>query len=137
MNQVKLFMKKQVKEWLYHAQIDLLSAEKLLEEENLTQSTAFHCHQVIEKSLKAIIENLDLRIPHTHDVIKLYSLVRENNISLTLDEDIIAQINEVYIDSRYPSNHGLIPEGKPSVAFVTKIYEYSLLVFKEVKELLH
>ncbi len=130
-------MKKQVKEWLYHAHVDLLSAEKLLEEENLTQSSAFHCHQVIEKSLKAIIESLDLRIPHTHDLIKLSALVKENNIDLILDEDIIAQINDVYIDSRYPSDHGLIPEGKPSVEFVTKIYEYSLLLYKEVKDLLH
>jgi len=38
-------MKKQVKQWLKYAEVDLLSAEKLLDEKHLTQSVAFHSHQ--------------------------------------------------------------------------------------------
>jgi HEPN domain-containing protein len=136
MKRVKLFMKKQVKEWLYHANIDLLSARKLLKDKDLTQSTAFHCHQVIEKSLKAIIENLNLRIPHTHDLIKLSALVKEHDIDVILDEDIIAQINDVYIDSRYPGDHGLVPDGIPSLDFVKKLYKHSLKFFGHVNDIL-
>jgi len=38
-------MKKQVKQWLKYAEVNLLSAEKLLEEEHLKQRVAFHSHQ--------------------------------------------------------------------------------------------
>ncbi len=37
-------MKKQVEDWLRRAKIDLLSSKKLLEDDFLTQSVAFHCH---------------------------------------------------------------------------------------------
>jgi len=56
-------MRKQVEEWLHFAEIDLLSARKLLEDAYLTQSAAFHIHQSVEKCFKALIENLNLRIP--------------------------------------------------------------------------
>ena len=49
-------MKNQVEEWLDFASIDLRSAKKLLEDETLTQSAAFHLHQTVEKAFKATIE---------------------------------------------------------------------------------
>ena len=49
-------MKKQVEERLEFATVDLRSAKKLLEDETLTQSAAFHLHQTVEKAFKAIIE---------------------------------------------------------------------------------
>ena len=130
-------MKKQVNEWLRHAKIDLFSAKKLLEDEFLTQSVAFHTHQAIEKSFKAIIEDRGKRIPRIHDLEKLYGLIQELGINLNwIDEDILTQINDVYIDSRYIADVGLIPEGIPSLKKVKKFYELSEKIYENVLELL-
>lgn len=129
-------MKNQVNEWIHYAGIDLLSAKKLLEEKNLTTSVAFHCHQAIEKSFKAVLEHIDQRIPKIHDLEKLFGLLMENNISIQLDEDLLDQINDVYIDARYPGGLGLIPEGHPSIQTVKRFFSYANDVFKKVKRLL-
>jgi len=61
-----------------------LSAEKLLNEEELTQSVTFHSHQTVEKSLKAILENENIRIPKTHDLEKLYGMILKERIELKI-----------------------------------------------------
>jgi len=48
-------MKKLVNEWLKAALLDLKNIEKIINDEFLTPMVAFHAHQAIEKSLKAII----------------------------------------------------------------------------------
>jgi HEPN domain-containing protein len=42
-------MKKQVEKWLRFAELDLRAAKKLLEDPLLTQNSAFHIHQSVEK----------------------------------------------------------------------------------------
>ena len=125
-------MKKQAKQWLNYAKVDLLSAEKLLNEEELTRSVAFHSHQAVEKSLKAILENKSIRIPKTHDLEKLYGLILKEKIRLELEEDILAQLNDVYIDSRYPGDAGLIPQGIPSIEKANELYESAKDIYKKV-----
>jgi len=129
-------MKRQVKEWLRRAEVDLLSAEKLLDDEFLTQSVAFHAHQVIEKSLKAILENSERKIPKIHDLEKLYGLVEEAGIKIDIDEDMLAQINDVYIDTRYPGDVGLIQEGKPSIKKVKSFYELAKKIYQKVVKII-
>ena len=75
-------MKKQVEEWLEFATVDLRSAKKLLEDETLTQSAAFHLHQTVKKAFKAIIEYLNKKIPKIHDLEKLMEIIKENGIKL-------------------------------------------------------
>jgi hypothetical protein len=38
---------------------------------------------------------------------------KEIGITLDIDLDLLDQINNVYIDSRYPTDLGLIPGDKP------------------------
>ncbi len=129
-------MKKQVELWLHHAKVDLLSAKKLLEDENLTQSVAFHCHQAVEKSFKALLENEDKRFTKTHDLQNLYGLIQKENIQLEIDEDALTQINDVYIDSRYPGDTGLIPNGIPSLKKANEFYDLSKTVYEKVRQIL-
>ncbi|GBD88737.1 HEPN domain protein [bacterium BMS3Abin03] len=128
-------MKKQVKQWLKYAEVDLLSAEKLLYDENLIQSVTFHSHQTVEKSFKALLENKNIRIPKTHDLERLYGLILKERIKLKLDEDILAQINDVYVDSRYPGDAGLIPQGIPSMEKAKEFFEAAKDVYKKVLNL--
>ena len=129
-------MKKQAKQWLKYAKVDLMSAEKLLNYEELTQSVTFHSHQTVEKSLKAILEDGNIRIPKTHDLEKLYGMILKEGIGLKLEEDILAQINDVYIDSRYPGDAGLMPEGIPSIGKANEFFEVAKEIYKKVLSIL-
>jgi len=130
-------MKKRVKEWVKYSKLDLDSALKLLESPDLTQSAAFHCQQSIEKSLKAIIEEKINKVPRTHDLEKLYGLIEEYGIKLEIDEDILDQVNDVYIETRYPSDLGLVPEGIPKVETIKYFYDLTESIYKQVLEILN
>jgi len=125
-------MKKRAKEWIKYSKLDLDSALKLLESPKLTQSAAFHCQQSIEKAFKAIIEEKTNKVPRTHDLGKLYGLIEECGIKLTIDEDVLDQVNDVYIETRYPSDLGLVPVGIPKVETIKYFYDFSELIYKQV-----
>jgi HEPN domain-containing protein len=74
---------------------------------------AFHCQQTIEKYLKAYLIEKDIPLVKTHDLIKLNGLIKER-ADIGIDEDKLLAINEVYIDSRYPGELGLVPDGLPT-----------------------
>ena len=95
-------MKEQAEQWLAFSRIDLASIEKLMEDELLNQSSAFHAHQSIEKTLKAILELKDKKIPKIHDLESLLGNVKNAGILLNINEDTLDEINQAYIDSRYP-----------------------------------
>jgi len=125
-------MKKRVEAWLRYARLDLDAAYKLLENSNLTQISAFHCQQAVEKSLKALLEEASNKVPRTHDLERLYGLIEDFKIILEVDEDLLDQINDVYIEARYPSDMGLLPDGVPSDETVTMFYEFSKNLYDQV-----
>jgi HEPN domain-containing protein len=122
-------MKKQVEDWILLADKDLHAAEILLKDEYpLTNIVAFHCQQVIEKYLKAFIIEKDVPLIKTHDLIKLNGMISEIK-NIGIDERKLIVINEVYIESRYPGDIGLLPDGIPTFEEAKKFLEYA----KEVK----
>ena len=48
---------------------DLLTVEKLLKDEQLTNIAAFHSHQCIEKIFKAVILEYTKEIPRLHNLL--------------------------------------------------------------------
>jgi len=61
-------MKKQTEYWLDMANDDFSVIEEIIKRKDLTHMVAFHSQQSIEKSLKAIIEEKELKIPRTHNL---------------------------------------------------------------------
>ena len=55
-------MKKQAEQWLKYSKVDLLTIEKIKSDKLLTQSSAFHAHQSVEKSFKALLENKNCKV---------------------------------------------------------------------------
>ena len=125
-------MKKLAEEWSKYAYKDLLTIEKILEDENLTNITAFHAQQCIEKSFKALILLKTTVIPKIHNLLKLYGTVR-NYIKLSFDMKTLELINETYTDTRYPSELGLLPEGMPSLKMVKQFYETAKVIYDQIK----
>jgi HEPN domain-containing protein len=107
-------MKQTTKNWISLAEDDLLAAKTLAHEDRLTNLVSFHCQQCLEKCFKAIIEEQDKPSIKSHDLLRLQL---NTDIKLSDPETILlSMINEVYIDSRYPGELGLLPNGKPTLS---------------------
>jgi len=122
------------KEWLKSAYSDLRNIHYIINDAFLSHMVAFHSQQAIEKSLKAILENEENRIPKVH---KLQNLINRVNIDIEIDENIIDVLDELYIESRYPGDFGLLPQGKPSLENANNFYSYAQYVFNEVCTILN
>ena len=106
-------MKQTTKERLSAAEDDSLAAKTLSHNARLTNLVSFHCQQCLEKCFKAMIEEQDKPSIKSHDLIRLQLYA---SIQLSVSEtNLLGIINEVYIDSRYPGDLGLLPHGKPTI----------------------
>ena len=54
-----------------------------------------------------------MQLVKTHDLIKLNEMINEIT-NIGIDEKNLIKINEVYIETRYPVELGLIPDGMPT-----------------------
>ena len=126
-------MKPPVARWLEFAEIDLKAARALLKEGSLSPVVCFHAQQSVEKCLKALIESKGLNPPKSHDLIMLYGHVDD---MIKLEEDTLAKLNQIYIDSRYPASLGFLPEGPPDSEDAKAFYEYAREVLTQVKSVL-
>jgi HEPN domain-containing protein len=116
------------KAWLDSALADLKSIEYILEDEFLTHIVAFHGQQCVEKCFKAVLENTRKRVPKEHSTLKLYGLVKQN-LHEGIDIDLLTDLDDLYIDSRYPGEFGLLPHGKPTLEEAREFYEFAHFVF--------
>ena len=119
-------------EWLRSANDDLLLIEKNINDINLTHLMAFHAQQSIEKSLKSVLEYYNLDIPKVHSLSKLFDLCSDN-FKFYFDYEIIAKLDKLYIDARYPGDLGLLPNGKPSINEAKKFYDFAKSVHESVR----
>ncbi len=121
------------KEWLKAAEEDLLTIEEIKDNPNLTNVVAFHSQQCLEKSFKALLELHDKDVPKIHSTLRLYDMVRED-LELHVDLDILTDLDDLYINGRYPSELGLMPSGKPPLEDAIMFYNYTRNIFERIKE---
>ena len=111
--------------WLKYASDDLQSAEVLLKE-GIYNMVCFHSQQAIEKLFKSFIAAYYQEIPRIHNLIRLHKICEDLHGSrLNLDEEGLIFLNDVYIDSRYPADFGILPSGKPDIEEARKAYNYA------------
>jgi len=123
------------KHWLESASLDLENTQLIIKNERLTGHVAFHSQQAIEKSLKAIIEEVGEKVPRIHSLSKLLDLSTAY-LEIEADEDIVISLDSLYIESRYPGEFGLLPEGKPTLKQANIFYAFAQEVFETVKHYL-
>lgn len=116
-------MKEITREWIKAAEEDLAAAKILLHNPDLSNIAAFHVQQNIEKTLKAVLEELNEPVIKSHDLLRLKNLIK-SHIAFPEDE-ILNLINEVYVEARCPGDMGLLPNGKPSRIEVTEMITYA------------
>jgi HEPN domain-containing protein len=119
-------MKEITKYWIKLADSDFGDAKELIKSGEYNNIVLFHCQQAVEKFLKAVYEEHNFQILKIHNIEKLYKLLPENvKNSLNLNVDDLKILDTIYIDSRYPSDFGILPEGFPSYEKTKSIFEFS------------
>ncbi len=96
-NNVRLYQ-----EWLDKGAHDIEVAQFLFENNHYTDIIALHIQQALEKYIKAFLIKNGWSLKRTHDLITLAAEAHKLGLDLTQYEDVLDEINEYYIESRYP-----------------------------------
>jgi HEPN domain-containing protein len=119
--------------WTFFADKDLLAAETLTGNTELSGEIVFLCQQAVEKYLKSFLAKNKISIKKTHDLIDLYSEV-EKIKDMGLDKNLLQDLRKLYIEVRYPSTIGLFEEDSLPTSEEAKTYlDFAKNVAKIVK----
>ena len=98
--------------WLAFAREDLRIAELALNE-GLYNQVCFHSEQCVEKVLKAWLAKKGKKIPRTHRMADLLTLIPANVVAGMAEEILL--LDRFYIPTRYPDAlPGSLQEGMPN-----------------------
>ena len=128
-------MRRATAQWLESAEMDLGSIDQIIQREDLTPIVAFHAQQCVEKCLKAVLEEHSKKVPREHSTLKLYGSVRDL-ATLEVDVQVLTDLDALYIESRYPGQLGLLPNGKPTLADAQQFHECARGTYEQVKRML-
>lgn len=76
-----------------------------------------------------------MAVPRTHNLPHLHGLATRSR-AFWVDGPLLDQINEVYVDARYPGDAGLVPEGRPSPQKVRAFLAFARDVYRRTQTLL-
>lgn len=98
-------MKKITKKWFEYAAADFKAA-KILFQKGVYEQGIYHCHQSLEKYLKALVVEKGVFLRKTHDLVALTQDAK-SNLPQEL-KDFISEINPYYQPARYPDTSILL-----------------------------
>ena len=122
------------KEWLKAAVDDLITIDEIIDNISLTHVVAFHSQQCIEKIMKALVEEYEIDIPKIHKLVKL-NVIIDNKLDID-NVDMLKRLDTLYIESRYPGDMGLLPNGKPTLEEAKEFCIFSKDTFEKVCKIL-
>jgi HEPN domain-containing protein len=126
-------MKKQVEAWIGFAEKDILTVSEIIENHNLTNIVMFHCHQAIEKNFKAFILENEKPLMKIHNLLTLYGTIKEL-VDLEINEDMLSMVNDIYLESRYPGEIGLLDNGSmPTVEQANQFFSFAKEIEAKIK----
>jgi HEPN domain-containing protein len=114
-------MKQSTKNWLKAAVEDLMTIQSILQREELTN--------------KAVLEEFNIPLIRTHNLETLFLKI-STKISVDINENIIAELDKLYLDSRYPGDLGILPTGKPTKSEANGYYAEAVNIRKQIGTLL-
>ncbi len=114
------------KEWLTFSIKNLNTAILLFNVNHYEDIIGIELQQALEKMLKAIFANNNIKIPKEHDLVKIYFMI-ENYISIEENEIIYLRLaSNYYIEDKYPNPNYSLPsreEIKEVLDFTEKLFD--------------
>ena len=114
------------KEWLSFAIKNLNTAKLLYKANHYEDIIGIELEQALEKTLKAIIANQNIKIPKDHDLVKIYFMIEE---FLELDSEeiiLLKKATNYYKEDRYPNPNYFLPskeEIKEVLDFAQELFD--------------
>jgi len=129
-------MRKLTQEWLRYA-ADVLRAAEITIERQIYTIVCFHSQQCSEKCLKAILQEKNIKPPRIHNI-KVLKDMAESALGSTLDISVeeATFLGQVYVESRYPLDIGLLPNGEPTKEDAQKALKIARRAFTQVERML-
>ena len=128
-------MQEKTKVWISLAEEDLKASSELLEFADLPKAILFHCQQAVEKIFKAVLEEYNLRVPKIHNIEELYRLMPDAvRNEMNVEPDTLSRLSDIYIDTRYPSDLGLLPTGLPTKEDAEEIFQIASDIVQKTKQ---
>src|SRR5262249_49887740 len=117
-------MKRATREWVRKAEDDYATAAALQETpRRLHDQVCFHCQQSAEKYLKALLEELGLSIPKTHDLDDLQKLLAVHHATLRRLKRGLVFLTDFAVDVRYPGNRSTSRQAVAALRWAGRVRE--------------
>lgn len=128
-------MQEKTRVWIALSEEDLKASSELSEFADLPKAILFHCQQSVEKILKAVLEEYDLRVPKIHNIEELYRLMPDAiKETLNISPEHLSSLSDIYLDTRYPSDLGLLPTGLPTKEDAEEIFQIASDIVQKIKK---
>jgi HEPN domain-containing protein len=97
-------MKKATEAWIKKAEGDFRMMKSLMATNDEAQfdGVCYHAQQCVEKLLKALCIDHDLEFPRTHDLQKLFEVLRSTYAPLSNIKKELEELTELGAEFRYP-----------------------------------
>jgi HEPN domain-containing protein len=96
-------MKRQTRPWVRKAEEDVRAARALAAENPpLRDIVCFHCQQAVEKYLKALLQELGVAFPKTHDLELLVDLILPHDATIKKLRPRADALTSFAVEYRYP-----------------------------------
>ncbi|MCK4295301.1 MAG: HEPN domain-containing protein [Candidatus Marinimicrobia bacterium] len=111
-------MKDETKSWLEYSFENMKSA-KVLIENHLYNPCLQNVQQCVEKALKSLFIEYDIKLKKTHSISELKNILQNNKIEIKITEDECDFLDSVYLPSKYPMS-GVLPYYEPDLDICEK-----------------
>jgi HEPN domain-containing protein len=110
-------MKQATRDWVKKAEEDYLAALDFARrrKRQLHNSVRFHCQQSAEKYLKARIEDAGLKIPRSHDLESLLSILLQAEPLWVAPRPALQNLTDFAVDFLYPGNEANKQDAKTAL----------------------
>jgi len=96
-------MKRHTAQWVRKAEEDVDAARALAAQTPPRRNAAcFHCQQAAEKYLKALLQELGVAVPRTHDLKQVLDLLLPHDATLAPLRRRVASVTKYAVEYRYP-----------------------------------
>ncbi|MEK6544455.1 MAG: HEPN domain-containing protein [Elusimicrobiota bacterium] len=115
-----------VKEWIKKAEEDYEAACALARKRGKATPdvVCFCAQQCAEKYFKAYLVFKRLKVPKTHDLMELLTIVACNDSSFELIHDLLERLNSYAVEFRYPGEDATKGEARAAVKAITEVRHF-------------
>ena len=115
-------MKRTTREWVQKAEADHRAAQKLsLESDRLPDQCCFFCQQSAEKYLKALLEELGLPVPRTHNLVAVQKILIPHHRSVRSLRRGADFLTRYAVDTRYPGEKASRRQAVAAIRWAGKV----------------